>query len=223
MSEILLAPTFLFRFATRCRYRDKLWGDGGLRLSETYALPCFGALEGKTRFADVRAAWSGEGLAFEVSVSGKKQPLWCRSTRLEDSDGLQLWIDTRGAHNIHRASRFCHRFVFLPCGAGARMDQPVAAMAPIHRAKDNPKPVDPKCLRVLAQVRWEGYRLQALIPSSALTGFDPTDHPRLGFTYAIVDRELGWQTFTVGPEFPIVEDPSLWGTLELAPDARPVG
>jgi hypothetical protein len=31
----------------------------------------------------------------------------------------------------------------------------------------------------------------------------------------VVDRELGWQTFTVGPEFPFVEDPSLWGTLEL--------
>jgi hypothetical protein len=41
------------------------------------------------------------------------------------------------------------------------------------------------------------------------------EHPRLGFCYAVMDRELGWQTFTVGPEFPFAEDPSLWGTLEL--------
>jgi hypothetical protein len=47
------------------------------------------------------------------------------------------------------------------------------------------------------------------------TGFDTEEHSRLGFSYAIVDRELGWQTFSVGPEFPIQEDPSLWGTLEL--------
>jgi hypothetical protein len=37
----------------------------------------------------------------------------------------------------------------------------------------------------------------------------------LGFSYAVMDRELGWQTFTVASEFPFDEDPSLWGTLEL--------
>jgi hypothetical protein len=26
---------------------------------------------------------------------------------------------------------------------------------------------------------------------------------------------LGWQTFSVGNEFPFQEDPSVWGTLEL--------
>jgi hypothetical protein len=31
----------------------------------------------------------------------------------------------------------------------------------------------------------------------------------------VVDRELGWQTLTMGSEFPIDEDPSLWGSLEL--------
>jgi hypothetical protein len=60
-----------------------------------------------------------------------------------------------------------------------------------------------------------GYELVARIAASALTGYNPTEHDRLGFTYAIVDRELGWQTFSVGPELPFMEDPSLWGTLEL--------
>jgi hypothetical protein len=31
----------------------------------------------------------------------------------------------------------------------------------------------------------------------------------------VIDRELGWQTFTVGQELPFVDDPSLWGTLDL--------
>ena len=62
----------------------------------------------------------------------------------------------------------------------------------------------------------DGYEMQCHIPADALTGFDPAEHPKVGFNYAIVDRELGWQTFSLGPEFPIGEDPSLWGTLELA-------
>ena len=66
----------------------------------------------------MRAAWSEAGLAFSVRVEGKKHPSWCRETKLEDSDALQLWIDTRDTHNIHRASRFCHRFIFLPGGGG---------------------------------------------------------------------------------------------------------
>ena len=46
-------------------------------------------------------------------------------------------------------------------------------------------------------------------------GFDPQDHPRLGFNYAVTDRELGQQTLTVGSPMPYQEDPSLWATLEL--------
>lgn len=215
MSETLLASTFLFRFETACRYRKKLWTESGMKLGPEYVLPSFGELEGKKLFADLRAAWSEEGIAFVLKVVGKKQAPWCRATRLDDSDGLQIWIDTRDAHNIHRASRFCHRFIFLPAGGGQRLDKPVAALAPINRAKASPKPVTAKDFNVRAAKLANGYSLQAFIAASALTGFDPSEARRLGFSYAVVDRELGWQTFSVGPEFPFVEDPSLWGTLEL--------
>jgi hypothetical protein len=43
------------------------------------------------------------------------------------------------------------------------------------------------------------------------------EHPRIGFYFAVMDRELGWQTFSLGPEFPFTADPSLWGTMELTP------
>ena len=33
-----------------------------------------------------------------------------------------VWIDTRNTQNIHRAGRFCHRFAFLPVGAGGKPD-----------------------------------------------------------------------------------------------------
>lgn len=215
MSEPLLAPMFLFRFSAVCQHHDRLWAAKGVQLTKKHVLPSFGEVEGRAVFADVRAAWSESGLSFIVRVGGKKQSSWCRSTRPEDSDGLHVWIDTRDTRNIHRANRFCHRFVFLPFGAGRRRDQPVGRMLAINRSREQPKPVDDSSFGLCSEKRIDGYVLQAHIPAAAMTGFDPAEHPRLGFSYAVIDRELGWQTFTVGPEFPFTEDPSLWGTLEL--------
>jgi len=61
----------------------------------------------------------------------------------------------------------------------------------------------------------DGYVLEALVPAEALTGFDPEEHSRLGFTYFVRDSELGEQTLGVGSELPFTEDPSLWCSLEL--------
>ncbi len=213
--ERLLTPTFLFRFSVPCLYRRSTWSANGVQLEPRFRVPSFGELEGKRLFADTRAAWNKSGFTFTVRVEGKKQAPWCRASRIEDSDGLQVWIDTRDTHTIHRASRYCHRFFFLPAGDGQRMQSPVARWMPIQRAREEPKPVPADSLQVRSERRVDGYILEAHIAANALTGFDPDEHTQLGFTYAIKDRELGWQTFSVGPEFPFESDPSLWGTLEL--------
>jgi hypothetical protein len=205
---------FLFHFSVPCRYVATPFSSrGGDWFDEEYRLPSFAELDGRRQFADLRMAWNDEGIGFQLQIAGKKQPAWCRETRVEDSDGLQVWIDTRDTHNVHRANRFCHRFVFLPLGGGSRLDQPVAphwpSTEPVSFA------VEPKQLRVASTQSKGGYSLRCFIPASGLTGFDPQEHSKLGFSYAVVDRELGWQTFSVGPEFPIFEDPSLWGSVEL--------
>jgi hypothetical protein len=247
MSEPLLPTRFLFRFSASCLRRDPLWTDQGWQLDESFRLVGLAELEGRTAWADVRAAWSEQGLAFCVHVQGKSQPPWCRSSKLEDSDGLQVWIDTRDVHNVHRASRFCHRFIFLPANdknkkgsgvfsegrsenkkgsgvflegrSGKRLPTPIypahAECLPINRAKELPHPVRHGALQARCQILADGYLLEALIPAEALTGFDTVEHPRLGFTYAVIDRELGEQTFGVGSPMPYQEDPSLWTTLEL--------
>ncbi len=215
MSNSLLPKRFLFRFSVSCLYRDPLWTAEGVALNEKHRLVSFAELEDRATTADVRAAWSEAGIAFAVCVAGKRQPPWCRENRVEDSDGLQIFIDTRDVHNIHRAGRFCHRFVFMPGGGGPRLDRPVATWLPIHRAREEPRPIRPEQLQVRSEKRVDGYLLEAFIPAEALTGFDPDEHPRLGFTYAVVDRELGEQTLGVGAPMPYQEDPSLWATLEL--------
>jgi hypothetical protein len=217
MSEPLIPKRFLFRFSTPCLYRRKLWTAKGTAVDAKYRLVSFTELEDRAAWADVRAAWSDEGMAFSVRVEGKEQGPWCRTTQPDDSDGLRLWIDTRDVHNVHRASRFCHGFLFMPAGGGPRHDRPVAQWMPIHRARAQPQAIRPGSLQVRSQRRVGGYRLDAFIPADALTGFQPEEHPRLGFTYAVIDRELGEQTFTVGSPMPYRDDPSLWGTLELVP------
>ena len=215
VSEALLPKRFLFRFSVPCLYREKLWTAQGARLGVKHRLLSLAELEDRPGVADVRAAWSDAGLAFTIRAGGKKQAPWCRTTRPEESDGVGLWIDTRDVHNIHRAGRFCHRFLFMPTGGGSRGDRPVAQWMPIHRARENPRAIEPNSLQVRSEKRIDGSLLEAFIPAEALTGFDPEDHPRLGFNYAVVDRELGEHTLAAGTPMPHQEDPSLWATLEL--------
>jgi hypothetical protein len=224
MSEIttnsLLAPRFLFRFAVPVRRCDPIWKAGGVELDESYRLLNLAALDAgsadaERSFADVRMAWSPDGLLFNVLVEGKQQPSWCRDSRLADSDGLSVWIDTRATLNIHRASRYCHRFAFLPVGGGRGSLEPVADQVLINRARENARPVRARELQVASKVKKNGYWLAGFVPAGALGGYDPQQHRQLGFTYAVFDRELGMQTFAAGPAFPFDEDPTCWGVVEL--------
>lgn len=216
----LLASPFLFRFAIPCHHCDTQWSDGGIPLDSKYCLPCFASLDdpksGKAEpWADVRVAWSEAGIALNVGVSGKRQPPWCRASRIEDSDGFAVWINTRNTSQIHRANRFCHEFRFLPAGGGSKIRQPVGRHLMIGRAKENPAAVEDGTLKVGSEKRVDGYLLSALIPAGALTGYDPEEHPQLGFHYAVIDREMGLHSMTVGEPFPFDSDPSLWSTLDL--------
>ncbi|MEM8865808.1 MAG: hypothetical protein AAGF31_09730 [Planctomycetota bacterium] len=220
-ANTLIAPRFLFQFAVPIGYRSPIWSKSGVLLDESYRLPDLAALDAGTasaesRFADVRIAWSEEGLAMIVKVTGKKQPVWCRDSRLEDSDGLQVWIDTRATHNIHRASKFCHRYIFTPGGGGRGATEPIADQLLINRARENARPVRPRQLQVASKIKEDAYAMALFIPAAALEGYDPAQYQSLGFHYQVFDRELGLQTFANGMEFPVDEDPSCWATLELA-------
>ncbi|MDZ7616630.1 MAG: hypothetical protein U1E05_06480 [Patescibacteria group bacterium] len=218
MTDILLPQRFLFRFAAPCRFREKLWTKKGAALDASHRLPALAELEGRPQFAEVRVGWNRTGLAFVLIVEPKRAKPWCRAEQPDDSDGLHLWIDTRDVHDIHRATRFCHQLYLMPAGGGEKLGQPMAGSAPIHRAQANSRAISPEELELVVAIHPKGYRLDAFIPAGALTGFNPEEHPRLGFQYAVKDRELGTQTFAAGAPLPYDEDPSLWATLELTRD-----
>jgi hypothetical protein len=126
-----------------------------------------------------------------------------------------LWIDTRDSRTSHRASRYCQQFHFLPSGGGEDKDEPAVVPMKINRAlQDAPLP-DAASIPFRTTITKDGYRLEVFLPAAALSGFDPAEHPRLGFYYVVRDRELGDQFLSVNGDFPFADDPSLWSVLEL--------
>lgn len=211
----LIDPTFLFRFEVELKRQKFDWTTKGISLPASCRLPSFGGLSGRPVFADVRMAWSDEGIGVHLLVNGKRQLPWCRDSRPEDSDGFHLWIDTRCSPNIHRATQYCHRFLWMPAGGGPQRDRCFSTMVPINRARNHPKQISNKVLKVAAMPRHDGYEMSGLIPAEALTGYEPSQQPRVSLYYMVIDRELGWQTLSLGPEFPVMEDPSLWAEAVL--------
>lgn len=217
MERVLPSP-FLFRWSFPARHRADLPKSLGdiADWTNTCLLPDAGNLDGTAAsFARISAAWNEHGLAVAVRVQGKRQPLHSDAQSPTGSDGFELWIDTRGTQNVHRATRFCHRFCILPRGVGRKDSKPVVMSIPFANAREATSAKTPPSCPVSADVRDDGYDLAVWFPAEALFGFDPDANPRLGFYVAVRDAELGEQFLTVGREFPIDFDPSLWQTLEL--------
>jgi hypothetical protein len=214
----LVPHRFLVRVAHPCRYLKKMPvpdDDRLLELGGEFRIDNYAAMDARRNFADVLLAWNEHGLGIQVEVRGKENLPQGDISRPRASDGLTFWLDTRAARTSHRASRYCHQFHFLASGGGPERDEPAFVQSKINRALED-APLAPAAsvpLRVAS--RKHGYLLEAFLPGTVLHGYDPEQHPRLGFFYSIRDDELGEQVLSVGPEFPFWEDPSLWSVLEL--------
>ena len=202
-----------FRFEARCLYRKTPpTVDGVLKdWPDEFRLPDLSEIGAAESFAEVYSAWNEEGLYFTVKVTGQAA-LEVDTSRPLRGDGLQIWIDTRDVRDAHRASRYCHYFYVLP-GKGRR--KALAGQMRIRRARAYGGLCDPDQLVSASRGSKSGYALEVHLPTGALTGFDPDENRRLGFTYLLKDRKLGRQCWTADDPLPVGYDPSLWGTLEL--------
>ena len=172
-------------------------------------------MSGTASWARVRSAWNDQGIGFSFEVTGKLGEISPEPGRPSGSDSVQIWIDTRDTRTVHRATRFCHRFVAtLSQGSGRSLDVKVS-QKPIARAVADA----PLTLAVAAKARAEristGWRLELFFPVEALVGFDPAENRRLGLAFQVTDPDRGDIFSGVGREFPVGEDPSLWSTLVL--------
>ncbi len=215
MNSPLIDPALFYQFEVQIDSVAFRPSNLDWELPPATRIPDFGQLSGKKAFAELRMAWSELGLFFQLDVSGKKLPTQFTSAVGGRSDGMRLWLDTRGSPDIHRASRFCHCFNFLPGSQQANKTSAIATFEPIARARELPTPVRPEQIPIRVAFRKNGYRLNAALPANVLTGYSPSEYSELSFFYSVVDEELGVQTLTVGSEMRYYEDPSLWTRLKL--------
>jgi hypothetical protein len=174
---------------------------------------------------EVRVAWNAHGLGISVEVHGKRRAVAAHVGSPEVGDGIDLWIDTRDTRDVHRATRFCHHFQLrLAPRAGGELGVRIENVA-IHRAMGSPGSAVSARHHARAWPKVGGWLLEWFLPAEGLSGYDPEINRRLGICYEVRDAERGSAFLTVGREFPIAEDPSLWSTLELveAPGGIEIG
>lgn len=216
--KTLVPNRFLFTFEFPLAYRAKLPAlNGSLSgWSDAELLPELGEIDGRRDFADVWACWNESGMAIAAQVAGKRKALRCDPLRFWEGDNLRLCTHTRDARDVKRATRYCQQFFLLPTGAGRAKDQPAAGIGQFQRAKENAPRVPVERIRVSAEVTKAGYNLEGFVPAECLVGFDPEQHPRIGFYYMLEDADHGQQYLTVGDDLGWNVDPSTWATAVLA-------
>jgi len=214
--DTLIPNRLLFRFEIPIRYRSSPVIDGRLDdWDESYQLPDFSELDGRTPFGRIWLAWNETGLFIACRVEGRRSALQCDPKRFWTGDNLRLMTDMRDTRDIRRASRYCQQFYFLPAGGGRDGRAPVAGAARVNRATEHAPPVPDGLIRVAGGRRGDTYTIEAHIPAEALSGFDPIEHPRIGIYTMLEDRDFGQQYLTVGDELNWHIDPSTWATAVL--------
>ena len=215
-SKVDIPSRFLFLFAFPCRYVENLSEVD--ELPDECVLPNIETLERPEAAApnvEVRTAWNFEGLAFQFTISGKKKALWCNPNRPDESDRVELWLDTRNTKNVHRATRFCHRFACMPTGWGEG-DEAIVLPLLINRAKQAPNDVPHGSIHVRSRITDSSWSMYVFFTAASLTGFDPREFREIGINWEVIDRDTGIRTLSAGSPFPYQENPTLWQTLVLA-------
>ena len=220
--ELLIPVAFYFRFSVPVNYIEGIpkRGKSLLKLPKKCLLPNLSLSENPKPYAEIAVAWNEQGVGmsavFQAAPNAKTEAEFqVDQNTPATSDGLHIWIDTRNTQSIHRASRYCHQFAFLPSVGKNPKSKPSVHSIPISRAKEHPNPIETELLQWKVTQEKTKHRWEAWIPAEVLTGFDAENIQKLGFTYHLKTTLSGSQYLTVNEDFPFASDPSLWTTLEL--------
>ncbi|MGI5832855.1 MAG: hypothetical protein ACOX6D_10070 [Thermoguttaceae bacterium] len=164
-----------------------------------------------------RMGWREDGLFLTVLLAGKKFPVQVNPRKLEASDSFSFMLDTRDVRIIHRATKFCHRFLLTPADPrhSNQATRPSVVWLPIHRAKAHPNPVDTSRFEIACDTQPGGWSLSLFMPGDTLTGYDPKEYSRIGVGFILFDNEFGSISQQLPDDFPVMEDPSLWAAVDL--------
>lgn len=207
-----LTPINFFQIGAECRRLPEEKGFPSLNRqgAKKYLLPDTSHLCSEDTFADVAIGWSEEGI--ELFVDSSTPFTKARYPDVDQGDSVEVFIDTRDVKTSGYNTRFCHHFFFLAEGIEGRFAGEITRF----RTEDTHPLCDANELKVKSSLSSKGYTLNIFIPTHCLYGYDPAQFNRLGFSYRI-NRAGGFpQHFSaVSEDFPIEQQPSLWGSLTL--------
>lgn len=154
-------------------------------------------LSGERECAKVYIGWSEKGLFFHFDVKAS----------LDDESKIELFIDTRDVKTSGYNTRFCHHFFFSPSSKQEKT----------HFR--NPEEMHPLCPQNLLESHFKkeksSFKAEIFIPKECLTGYEPHQLGRLGFTYR-VSSDGSTQHFSVlSSDYNFEELPALWASLNL--------
>ena len=209
-----LTPINFFQITADCNYlppaKEKKFPNLTKTQAQKYLLPDTSKICSEEAFAEISLGWNEEGVEAYIQVEHPfKQAVYPDVAR---GDSVELFIDTRDVKSAGFNTRFCHHFFFLAEG----VDGHFAGEITRFRTEDVHPLCESKELKVKSLTQSDGYTLNIFIFIFCLYGYDPEQFKRLGFTYRI-NRAGGFpQHFTVvTDDFPIEQQPSLWGSLVL--------
>lgn len=206
-----------FRFELPIRYAAQaplITGDVS-KWRREYMLPALCEVDGQAPFADVYLAWNEDHLFAAFDVLDPPGPQ-CDTVAWWKLDGLRLCVETRGAGENKRATRYCRFLYFLPVGGGANRKSPVVGVHRMSRAREPAPDMDPSLVKVAVRVvPRRGYSLEAAIPAVCLPGWEPAEHPRIGLFVKVKSVRLGSQNLTVTDDMGWNIDPSTWAAAVL--------
>lgn len=209
-----ITPVNFFQISADCPYlpptKDKKFPTISKTEAQKMLLPDTSDLCSEESFAEVSLGWNEEGLEAYIKVNRPFKRAFY--PEVDRGDSVELFIDTRDVKTSGFNTRFCHHFFFLAEGVEGHFAGEITKF----RTEDVHPLCDPSDLKVKSLVQSSGYILNIFIPSHCLYGYDPDQFKRLGFAYRINQADGFSQHYTVVTEdFPIEQQPSLWGSLIL--------
>jgi len=213
MIELICRRAFFqFEFPIHYRARTPVIDGDVSKWGPHFLVPALVEMEDQLPLADVYCAWNADHFMVAFDIPERFGPLRCDQAQWWKLDGVRICIDTRDTRDAKRATRFCHFFYVLPTGGGPRRNQPVIGLHRMSRAKEPPPAVDLAQIQLAARTARRGWSVEVAIPASSLSGWNPSEHPRIGFFYKVKDTQLGSQHLTVDDELGWNADPSTWAT-----------
>lgn len=175
-----------------------------------YLLPSFSELLDQESFAQVAMCYSNKGVWIAVEVEKSFEEVFF--PKVEQGDGIEIFIDTRDVKSVGSMHKFCHHFIFLPKPVTDFMACEVTRL----RVEDSHPLADPSLLHVNATFSKNSYEMRIFIEADALYGFDPDQTHRIGFAYKIHRYKKSTQDFSLSSQDVQIEKyPQLWASITL--------